>query len=239
MKKILQFIEKKIFPQKDIIIPKEFKTEDDYYTFFFTKHPKWSKPEPNKAELARLVEIDKMMQIIVDAKTAETTDIIDFGCGRGWLANKLSKYGSVLGIEPVQNVVNYAKKLYPNISFEVGSIEKLLNKQVDVIVASEVIEHFKDEDKLKYFTAFNKVLKLNGYCLITTPRAEVQKEWLSYRKDSGQPVENWLTEFQVEELAKLSGFSVEEKIILQERANDSNSPLLNLYQIWLFKKYEH
>ncbi len=236
MKKILKFIEKQVFPQKDIIIPQEFKNEDDFYTFFFTKHPKWSKPEPNKAELARLAEIEKLMQIIVNSKTAENIDIIDFGCGRGWLSNQLSKYGNVLGIEPVENVVDYAKKLYPNISFETGSIEKLSNKQVDIIVASEVIEHFKDEDKLKYFNAFNSVLKQNGYCLITTPRAEVQHEWLSYRKDAGQPIENWLTELQVQELATLSGFSVLEKSILQERANDPNSPLLDLYQIWLFKK---
>ncbi len=236
MKKILRFIQKKVFPQKDIIIPQEFENEDDYYTFFFTKHPKWSQPEPNKAELARLAEIEKMMQLISDKKRDKTIDIIDFGCGRGWLANKLAKYGKVFGIEPVENVVNYAKKLYPNISFETGSIEKLLNKRVDLIVASEVIEHFESEDKLKYFNAFNAVLNSNGYCLITTPRAEVQEEWLSYREDAGQPVENWLTEKQVNELAVLSGFEVVEKVILKERANDPNSPLLDLYQIWLFKK---
>jgi 2-polyprenyl-3-methyl-5-hydroxy-6-metoxy-1,4-benzoquinol methylase len=236
MKKILKFIERKIFPQKDIIIPKEFKTEDDYYTFFFTKHPKWSKPEPNKAELARLTEIEKLIQIVSSGCNAETIDIIDFGCGRGWLANKLSIYGKVVGIEPVANVINYAKKIYPNIEFEVGSIEKLSNKQVDLIVASEVIEHFEDNDKLKYFIAFNAALKQNGYCLITTPRAEVQEEWLSYRNDDGQPVENWLTENQVNELAVSSGFEIVSKTILQERANDSNSPLLDLYQIWLFRK---
>ena len=236
MKRVLRFIGKKIFPKKDIIIPQEFKTEDEYYTFFFTQHPKWSKLEPNKSELARLAEIEKMMQIILDTKPNKKIDIIDFGCGRGWLANKLSKYGNVLGIEPVKNVVDYAKKLYPNISFETGSIEKLSSKQVDVIVASEVIEHFKEDDKLKYFNAFNDVLNPSGYCLITTPRAEVQEEWLSYRKDAGQPVENWLTELQVQELAVLSGFSVIKKTILKERANDPNSPLLDLYQIWLFKK---
>ena len=234
--KLLKFIQRKIFPAKDVILPNEFKNEDDYYTFFFTKHPKWSKPEPNKAEQARLLEIDKLMAIVLQNKTAATIDIIDFGCGRGWLTNKLSQYGNATGIEPVANVVAYAKKLYPNIKFEIGSIEKLLDKNTDVLIASEVIEHFSDDDKLKYFAAFNNVLNANGYCIITTPRAEVQTEWLSFRSDTGQPVENWLTESQVENLAINSGFEVVQKNILQEHANSTNSPLLDLYQIWLFQK---
>jgi len=236
MKKILKFIRNKVFPQKEIIIPGEFKTDDDYYTFFFTKHPKWSKPEPNKAEISRLYEIEKMMQIAIETHGSEKLKIIDFGCGRGWLAKKLSVYGNVVGIEPVANVVKYAKNLYPSIEFEVGSIDKLLDKQVDIIVASEVIEHFEEDNKLKYFKAFNGALKENSFCIITTPRAEVQSEWLSYRKDKGQPIEKWLTEKQVYELAKSSGFEVVSKKILQERANDPNSPILDLYQIWLFKK---
>ena len=236
MKRLLKFIQRTIFPAKDVIIPNEFKTEDDYYTFFFTKHPKWSKPEPNKAEQARLLEIEKLIAIVLQNKAAETIDIIDFGCGRGWLTNKLSQYGNVIGIEPVANVVAYAKKLYPNINFEVGSIEKLNNKQVDLLVASEVIEHFSDTDKLKYFATFNNAIKPNGYCIITTPRAEVQTEWLSYRNDAGQPVENWLTEKQVENLAINSGFVVVQKNILQEHANSTSTPLLELYQIWLFQK---
>lgn len=234
--KFLKFIQRKIFPAKDVIIPNEFKTEDEYYTFFFTKHPKWSTSEPNKAEQARLAEIEKLVEIVLQNKTVETIDIIDFGCGRGWLANKLSSYGNVTGIEPVANVVGYAKKMYPNVVFEVGSIDKLTTKNIDLLVASEVIEHFSDYDKLKYFLAFNNAIKQGGYCIITTPRAEVQTEWLSYRNDNGQPVENWLTESQVDNLASDSGFKIVQKNILQEHANSTNTPLLDLYQIWLFQK---
>ena len=232
--KLFRIGKKIIFKNKKELTAADFTTEEEFYTYFFTKHPKWSNSEPNKAEQARLNEIDKLVQMILNS--IDKIDIIDFGCGRGWLTNKISKYGSIIGIEPVTKVVKFARKLYPELIFEVGSIEKLENKNVDLLIASEVIEHFGDENKLKYFKAFSNAIKMNGYCIITTPRAEVQNDWLSYRSNKGQPIENWLTEKQVECLAIESGFETVEKIILKEYANSTNSPLLELYQIWLFKK---
>jgi len=236
---LLKFIQNKIFPAKQIILPNEFKTEDEYYTFFFTQHPKWSKPQPNKAEQLRLVEIEKMAAIFITNYKKECSgeiEIIDFGCGRGWLTNILSKYGKVTGIEPVANVVKYAQKLFPAINFEVGSIENLKEKKADLIVCSEVIEHISETEKPKYFKVFYQALNVGGYCIVTTPRAEVQREWLSYRNDDGQPVEEWLTEPQVKKLATENGFVEIQKNILKEYANGVETPFLELYQIWLFQK---
>jgi len=230
---LLKFIQRKVFPQKKVFVPNEFKSEDDYYTYFFTKHPKWSKPTPNKAEQERWDVIEKLINQINSNKNI---DIIDFGCGRGWLTNKLSKFGNVTGIEPVENVVNYARKLFPSLEFIVGSIEQLQNTKVNLLVSSEVIEHINDDEKPIFFNAFNEALLQNGYCIITTPRAEVQQEWLNYRDDNGQPIEKWLSEDSFLQLATNSGFSIISKNILQERANGPETPMLDLYQIWLIQK---
>lgn len=231
--RIINFIKRNVFPKKQVVLLNEFKTEDKYYTFFFTKHPKWNTPTPNKAEQERLKIIENFIEQI---KLDKNAAIIDFGCGRGWLTQQLSKYGNVVGIEPIANVVTYAKKIFPHLNFIVGSIEKLSNQQVDLIVSSEVIEHIDNKEKPAFLKAIYDAIKANGYCIITTPRAEVQIEWLSYRKDNGQPIEQWITESNVQELATSTGFKIISKFILQERANGEETPLLDLYQIWLFQK---
>lgn len=232
--KVFSFIKRKLnisFRTKTL---KNFKSEDEFYTYLFTKHPKWNKPKPNKAELKRFQIIDNFIK---NLELNSQINIIDFGCGRGWLTNELSKFGFVTGIEPVKKVVEYAKKIFPNQNFIVGSIEQLSTKKVDIIVCSEVIEHIKDEFKNKYFNAFFNALNPYSYLIITTPRAEVQDIWLSYRDNSGQPVEDWLTESKLEDLAKKNGFETIEKKIIEENANGDNTPILDLYQVWFFKKH--
>jgi cyclopropane fatty-acyl-phospholipid synthase-like methyltransferase len=232
----LKKIKRALLSQKLIELPKKFATEEEYYTYFFTQHPKWNKPTPNKAEQERL---NKIEELINNLNFNRTINIIDFGCGRGWLSYQLLKYGNVLGIEPVSGVVEYAKKIFPSVNFVVGSINVLENKKVDLIVSSEVIEHVDNSKKQDFFNSFYKALDSNGYCIVTSPRAEVQQHWLQYANNDGQPIEQWITENEMQQFATNAGFATLSKNILQQHVNGENTPLLDLYQIWLFEKNEN
>ena len=43
---------------------KKFKNEEAFYTYFFTKNPSWSSPEPNEDETIRWNEIKNNLSIL-------------------------------------------------------------------------------------------------------------------------------------------------------------------------------
>ncbi len=66
------------------------------------------------------------------------SNILDVGCGRGWLSNILSEHGDVIGIEPVKTVVEYGRQLFPGLDLKVGTAQSLINEgyssHFDIIV---------------------------------------------------------------------------------------------------------
>lgn len=104
--------------------------------------------------------------------------ILDFGCGSGTLLTRLGYLGfSGMGIDASKEAVDYFTKqigknnLKDKIIARIGneeylSSEKYINK-FDVIIASEILEHLKDE-KHAIKTFYNS-LKSKGICAVTVP----------------------------------------------------------------------
>lgn len=210
--------------------------EDEFYENLFINHPSWNTKEPNNDERKRWEIIESFIKD--EQRNKSDLKILDLGCGRGWLSNLLSQYGTVTGLEPVKKVVEYAKSIFPNINFISGTMDELfrLNKQnsFDIIVSSEVIEHIEDDDKLEFVKNINRLLKTNGECIISTPRAEIQKDWLKDRINT-QPIEDWISEEELNLLFKNNNFYRESirKIALKAKHSDN---YFDVYQVCLFKK---
>jgi 2-polyprenyl-3-methyl-5-hydroxy-6-metoxy-1,4-benzoquinol methylase len=215
----------------------KFDSEDEYYEYLFVKNKKWSQKEPNKDESLRLEKINELLnEVKKDWKENKISSpaIIDFGCGRGWLTNSLSFLGTVTGIDPVEPVIKYARKLFPNLNFECGSFEKLAMHKVELIVSSEVIEHLSEEQKDLFLRTSFESLKPNGYLLITTPRAEAYQEWCK-NNTSQQPLEEWITEERMHQLFENNRFKIKNKIRLNDHLYKGEGQL-ELYQLWLVQK---
>jgi 2-polyprenyl-3-methyl-5-hydroxy-6-metoxy-1,4-benzoquinol methylase len=211
-------------------------SEDQYYEQLFVDNEKWNKANPNEEELLRWNIIKKYIKVI---NSTNNLKILDLGSGRGWLTNLLSEFGEVIGIEPVQNVVTHAKKLFPKIKFINGTSEDLLNEygnQFDLIVSSEVIEHIPDTDKTKFVDDIFLLLKKNGHVIITTPRKDVQKLWYTYLEAS-QPIEDWILEEDLKTLFEKNGFQSMPNDRISVQPN-KNAPFMDIYQVWLFNKHE-
>ena len=97
--------------------------------------------------------------------------ILDAGCGHGYFTNLLSEKGyHTVGIDISNKAIAKARGLYPGIDFKVCSLENRLpfeDKTFDVVWSTEVIEHIYDV--YSYLRGMNRVLKLNGLFIITTP----------------------------------------------------------------------
>lgn len=213
-----------------ILKKKEPLTESEFYEDFFTKNPYWSSKKPNAAELERWEHITELIKL---TSKQDFKQIIDFGCGRGWLTQLLTKYGKSLGIEPVGKVVNYGKKIYPGLDIRTGSCEVLAEMKADLIVCSEVIEHVETFERADYIKAFWDATQSNGYLIITTPRAEVWDEWYKH-SPPGQPVENWLWEDELITMCTKQGF--QHLSVRRYSERPQNGPMIEVYQLHLFHR---
>jgi 2-polyprenyl-3-methyl-5-hydroxy-6-metoxy-1,4-benzoquinol methylase len=213
---------------------KKFKTEDEFYTYLFTKDPSWNSPDPNEDESIRWGEISTVIDSLPALRGRE---ILEIGCGRGWLSKKLSAYGKVTGIEPVSPVIKYAQKMFPEIEFHAdlpdSFMKKFPAKQFDLIVSSEVLEHVTD--KPEFMKQVQSMLKPNGVVIITTPRLEHYDDFISvYGSEPGQPVEEWMSEPQVEELVLSGGFEIIKHKVFAPLPIKERTVFTT--QLWAFKR---
>lgn len=208
--------------------------EDDFYKKFFTKNKSWSSFEPNEDEKIRLEEIFSSIDSLDQSSNLK---IIDVGCGRGWLANKLKDYGAVTAIDPVESVIDFAKKQYKNIIFEALKPNEFINSKpnskFDLIVSSEVLEHVID--KQGFLQTLNQLLNKKGHLILTTPRKEnFDKFTTTYGKAKYQPVEEWVSEAEIRDLFEKSDFEIISHNFFSPLPNYEED--FNIYQIWTCKK---
>jgi len=97
--------------------------------------------------------------------------ILDAGCGNGYFAYFLENKGyHTIGIDISNKAIKKAKALYPGIKFKVCSLEDKLffeDKIFNVVWSTEVIEHIYYIHN--YLFEINRILKLGGLFIITTP----------------------------------------------------------------------
>lgn len=217
-------------------------SEDDYYSRLFISNPSWNKVEPNGDEQIRWNAIEKFIFYLRGFKKANgensNLNILDLGCGRGWMVNLLSSHGNAQGIEPVKAVADFGSDLFPHLKIEAGTSKDLIQRgdkeKYHLVVCSEVIEHILDENKVDFVADVKTLLKDQGFLIITTPRKDIQDEWMKYSKP-GQPVEDWIDEKSLQNLLEGQGFITHllERCLMKPK---KDAPELEIYQVWLFQK---
>jgi 2-polyprenyl-3-methyl-5-hydroxy-6-metoxy-1,4-benzoquinol methylase len=147
------------------------------------------------------------------AAAAGKAEILDFGCGRGWMSALLAECGNVTGADLSNEAIEQARSRYPGIEFVCidasDDLHDTLHRRFDVVVSSEVIEHvLKQED---YMQNTISVLKPGGLLVLTTPNGR----WIDHfyyrgRSSWAQPYELWLTAGQLRGIARgaLDGLTI-------------------------------
>jgi len=104
--------------------------------------------------------------------------ILFAGCGLGHMM--FYKKEKSYGIDISKKNIEFIKNLgFPKERLIIGDIRKLPypNEYFDLIIASEVIEHFNPNDFYKVVKEFNRVLKKGGYLYIKTPHPKNPRFW--------------------------------------------------------------
>jgi len=112
--------------------------------------------------------------------------VVDAACGEGYGSFILSQYAQcVCGIDIDEESVVRARKKYGsgNLSYTNASIEALPleDESVDVIVSFETIEHVSEEVQIEFLKEIRRVLKKDGYLIISTPNKTHYSDKYNYR----------------------------------------------------------
>src|SRR5690606_25728399 len=89
---------------------------DAFYIDLFV-NGEMSSPTALPSEKKRWEVLGRFIEEAVVREHGDMLKILDLGCGRGWMSNLLAKYGEVVGCDPVSGVIEYAKELYPALTF--------------------------------------------------------------------------------------------------------------------------
>ncbi|MFC0273395.1 class I SAM-dependent methyltransferase [Metabacillus herbersteinensis] len=121
--------------------------------------------------------------------------LLDFGAGIGSNCT-LSKPSHYFGIDPDEKRVHYAKKVYPEYSFNVftGDRIPLEDHSVDMILIIAVLHHIPCEQIKMYMKEFQRILTLNsGAIIVMEPCFTDQKSicnWYMATHDKGKYIRN-------------------------------------------------
>lgn len=154
--------------------------------------------------------VDSLQEYIGQGKI----QILDFGCGRGWMAPFLDPFGSITAIDFSEVGIDFAKSNYGNYanfiladpdSDTLGLPPYL---KFDAIISSEVIEHVPNHSD--YIEQIFSFLKPNGWLMLTTPNGNVWSEFsaIPTYQSQLQPIENWLTTERLNKLLTEKGFKI-------------------------------
>ncbi len=101
------------------------------------------------------------------------TDLLDLGCGNGYLTKKVSElhnFKSIKAIDTSNQGISHAKNNYNGIiKFDHQSIEDLIlsGEKYNFVTCFEVIEHIYNPDL--FLENLGKIIHDDGYILISTP----------------------------------------------------------------------
>ena len=102
-------------------------------------------------------------------RTAALGPVADLGCGTGRVAAHLHSLGvDVFGVDLSPGTVGIARRTYPHLRFDVGSITalELPNASVGGVLAWYSTIHTPPQDLPTVFTEFARVLAPGGYLLV-------------------------------------------------------------------------
>ncbi len=151
----------------------------------------WSKRlKMNYLQLRRSNKIFEYISLIMLRN--KNLKVLDLGCGDGRFTSFLGEFSDTDALELSEEAISIAKKKHPHVNFFQGSALdfEFESEKYDVVISQEVIEHI--EDQKKYIEVCWKVLKKNGYLIITTPNKKVF-DHMKGGNWSKQPIEKIMT----------------------------------------------
>lgn len=184
----------------------------EYFDSIAESRPKWRKRNRYYNAL-----LEKYFKFIVPAGSK----VLEVGCGTGELLNAVQPLKGV-GIDYSEKIVKIASENFKDMMFYVQDAEKIkLNETFDYIILSDLLSSVQDVQKvfqcLKTVSDENTRIIISNYSYLWEPVLKIG-EGLGLKQK--QPLMNWLSAKDIENILSLEGFELiksERKILFPKK----------------------
>jgi 2-polyprenyl-3-methyl-5-hydroxy-6-metoxy-1,4-benzoquinol methylase len=127
-------------------------------------------------------------------------DILDAGCGAGWMCARLEPFGHVTGVDLADEVIERARMRLPKSTFLAGNLldVPLPDAAFDVIVSLEVLSHVVDQPALVARLA--ALLRPGGFLMLATQNKPILERWSAVGGPIPGQIRQWVDARRLREL---------------------------------------
>jgi SAM-dependent methyltransferase len=153
-------------------------------------------------------------------------DILEVGCGSGWLAPRLSAFGRLTATDLADEVIREARRRYPGATFMAGDFMALdLPEQAfDVVVTLEVLAHVADQPA--FMAKVARLLRPGGLLMMATQNRFVLERFNRVPPPAPGQLRRWVKRGELHDLAELE-FDVHELFTITPIADRGVMRLVN------------
>lgn len=179
----------------------------------------WNEWNVSREQKQGQVSTDQRRVILrwLDQMGRTDMDILEVGCGAGWLCADLVKYGRVVGTDLSDQVLARAAQRLPAVEFIAGDFLNLdfADRQFDVVVTLETLSHLPDQPG--FLKKCARLLKPGGCLLIATQNRTALEKNNVTKAERGQH-RRWVDRHELEAMLSES-FEVDELFSITPKFN--------------------
>lgn len=158
----------------------------------------------HRLQTTRLPDVNsRQAQAVLDhvaRQSSQDLDILEIGCGSGWLCERLLPFGSVTGTDLSDRIIEAAQARVPAARFLAGDFLSLELREstFDVVVSLEVLSHVIDQHAFMHKAA--RLLRPGGTLLLATQNRFSLERWTQVPAQGEGQVRKWVDARQLRAL---------------------------------------
>lgn len=135
------------------------------------------------------LEMEHYQRYLSVAKLVKNKVVLDAASGEGYGSHILAQSAKkVIGLDIDEGAISRSREKYKkqsNLSYVQGSIAELPieDNSLDVVVSFETIEHVSEELQQMYLKEIKRVLKPDGFLIMSTPNKEIYSDKYNYHNE--------------------------------------------------------
>jgi 2-polyprenyl-3-methyl-5-hydroxy-6-metoxy-1,4-benzoquinol methylase len=152
--------------------------------------------------------------------------ILEAGCGSGWLCPRLARFGPVTGTDLSDEVLDRARRRWPEVRFLSGDFMDLdlAAEAYDVVVTLEVLSHVADQKA--FVNKMARHLRPGGLLMMATQNRPVLEKFNRIPPPEPGQLRRWVDKDELRRLLE-PGFEIIELFSVTPQANRGLMRLVN------------
>jgi len=142
----------------------------------------------------------QVIEDVVAALGRSDLEIIDVGCGTGWMSERLARHGRVLGVDITESTIKQASARLPHVRFQCADVHDadLPAGHFDVAVCLEVLAHVADQPSFARRLA--ELLRPGGLLILATQNRPVLERWSAVAAPDPRQIRRWVDQRELRAL---------------------------------------